>query len=96
MIDPKKFIEYLTEKEIDFYCGVPDSLLKELSFCFDETIDSENHKITANEGSAIALAVGTTWLLEKLHLYICKTQDLVMQLIHYFLCAIQRYIKFQC
>ena len=58
MIDPKKFIEYLTEKEIDFYCGVPDSLLKELSFCFDETIDSENHKITANEGSAIALAAG--------------------------------------
>ena len=58
MIDPKKFIEYLTEKEIDFYCGVPDSLLKELSFCFDETIDPENHKITANEGSAIALAAG--------------------------------------
>ncbi len=58
MIDPKKFIEYLIEKEIDFYCGVPDSLLKELSFCIDEKIDSGNHIITANEGSAIALASG--------------------------------------
>ena len=58
MIDPKKFIEYLIEKEIDFYCGVPDSLLKELSFCIDEKIDSQNHIITANEGSAIALASG--------------------------------------
>lgn len=58
MIDPNLFIKFLTEKEIDFYCGVPDSLLKELSFCFDEKIDSENHKITANEGGAIALAAG--------------------------------------
>ena len=58
MIDPNLFIEFLIEKEINFYTGVPDSLLKELSFCFDEKIDSENHKITANEGGAIALAAG--------------------------------------
>ena len=58
MIDPNLFIEFLIEKGINFYSGVPDSLLKELSFCFDEKIDSKNHKITANEGSAIALAAG--------------------------------------
>ena len=58
MIDPNLFLEFLIEKEINFYSGVPDSLLKELSFCFDEKIGSENHKITANEGSAIALAAG--------------------------------------
>ncbi|MDC1218023.1 phosphonopyruvate decarboxylase [Flavobacteriaceae bacterium] len=58
MIDPNLFIEFLIEKGINFYSGVPDSLLKELSFCFDGKIDSKNHKITANEGSAIALAAG--------------------------------------
>ena len=58
MIDPNLFIDFLIEKEINFYSGVPDSLLKELSFCFDKKIDSENHKITANEGGAIALAAG--------------------------------------
>ena len=58
MIDPNLFIEFLIKKEINFYSGIPDSLLKELCFCIDEKIVSENHKITANEGSAIALAAG--------------------------------------
>ena len=48
MINPNLFIEFLIKKGINFFSGVPDSLLKELSFCFDEKIDSENHKITAN------------------------------------------------
>ena len=58
MIDPNLFIEFLTKKEINFYSGVPDSLLKELCFCIDEKIDSKNHIISANEGGAIALATG--------------------------------------
>ena len=58
MIDPNLFIEFLLKKEINFYSGVPDSLLKELCFCIDKKIDSKNHKIAANEGGAIALAAG--------------------------------------
>ena len=58
MIDPNLFIEFLIKKEINFYSGIPDSLLKELCFCIDEKIDPKNHKITANEGGAIALAAG--------------------------------------
>ena len=49
MIDPNLFIEFLIKKEINFYSGIPDSLLKELCFCIDEKIDPKNHKITANE-----------------------------------------------
>ena len=33
MIDPNLFIEFLIKKEINFYSGIPDSLLKELCFC---------------------------------------------------------------
>ncbi|MDG2396833.1 MAG: phosphonopyruvate decarboxylase [Flavobacteriaceae bacterium] len=58
MIDPNLFIDFLIEKEINFYSGVPDSLLKELSFYFNKKIDSKNHKIAANEGAAIGLAAG--------------------------------------
>lgn len=43
---------------MDFFCGVPDSLLKD--FCAYVTANStpDRHVITANEGSAIALASG--------------------------------------
>ena len=53
MIDPNLFIEFLIKKEINFYSGIPDSLLKELCFCIDEKIDPKNHKITANEGAQL-------------------------------------------
>lgn len=58
MISPKQFYEALLESEITKFCGVPDSLLK--SFCgyVSEHSASDNHTITANEGSAIALAAG--------------------------------------
>jgi len=58
MIDPNSFVGFLKEKKINFYCGVPDSLLKEVCFCINENLNSKYHKITSNEGSAIALAAG--------------------------------------
>jgi phosphonopyruvate decarboxylase len=41
---------------IDFFCGVPDSLLKD--FCAYIEYTTKEHIITANEGNAIALASG--------------------------------------
>ena len=58
MIEPTSFLNFLEEHEINFFCGVPDSLLKEVCFCMNKSLDSKFHKITANEGSAIALATG--------------------------------------
>lgn len=58
MIKCEDFFGLLQEKEIRFYSGVPDSLLK--SFCAyltDHTSEKE-HIIAANEGNAIALACG--------------------------------------
>lgn len=57
MINCEKFYQYLLEKNINFFTGVPDSILKSFcSYIMDNV--SQNHVISANEGNAIALASG--------------------------------------
>lgn len=58
MINTKEFYDYLIEKKLDFFAGVPDSLLKNLCACIKENSDKTHNIITANEGNAIALASG--------------------------------------
>lgn len=58
MINTKQFYDYLISKNLDFFAGVPDSLLKNLCACIKENSDSKNNIITANEGNAIAMACG--------------------------------------
>ena len=43
---------------VEFFTGVPDSLLKHFCLCIDDNIPKERHIIAANEGNAIALATG--------------------------------------
>ena len=57
MIAVDKFVSAIKESGIDFFTGVPDSLLK--SFCAYVTDTcGENHVIAANEGGAVGLAAG--------------------------------------
>lgn len=58
MIEPKTFIETLNRHGIDFFTGVPDSLLKDICSYIQDHIDSRHNIITANEGGAIGLAAG--------------------------------------
>lgn len=58
MISPKFFIEELGVLGIDFFAGVPDSLLKSMCAYISDTIDHHHNIITANEGAAIGLAAG--------------------------------------
>ena len=58
MIKTKEFYDYLKAKELDFFVGVPDSLLKNLCACIKENSDSKHNIITANEGNAVAIACG--------------------------------------
>lgn len=58
MIKPKIFFEKLQESKFRFFTGVPDSLLKDFCAYLTENTASDEHVITANEGSAIALAAG--------------------------------------
>lgn len=55
MINPKEFINYLKQINIDFFCGVPDSQLS--PFC-DYIEENGENIIAANEGNAVAIATG--------------------------------------
>ena len=58
MISPAFFIETLKSNGIDFFAGVPDSLLKNICAYIADNIDSSHNIITANEGAAVGLAAG--------------------------------------
>ena len=72
MIAPKDFIETLRTGGVEFYAGVPDSLLKNLCAYITDTIRRENNIIAANEGNAVGLAAGY-------HLATSKTGCVYMQ-----------------
>ncbi|KAL3842621.1 hypothetical protein ACJMK2_020614 [Sinanodonta woodiana] len=57
-LDPAEFYKLLRGIGVDFFCGVPDSLLKDFCAYITNNTPKENHVITANEGSAVGLAAG--------------------------------------
>lgn len=57
-IRPDFFYDELVSNGIDFFTGVPDSLLKNFCLCLDDKVGKNNHIIAANEGNAIGLAAG--------------------------------------
>lgn len=59
MLDCQKFYQSLCHAGIEFFAGVPDSLLKEICSCITEQTPERQHIIAANEGAAVALATGS-------------------------------------
>ncbi len=58
MIDQQKFHEFLENEGVKFITGVPDSLLNDFCLYASTNLPNDRHVIAANEGNAIALAVG--------------------------------------
>ncbi|MGX8689110.1 MAG: phosphonopyruvate decarboxylase [Bacteroidaceae bacterium] len=58
MISPEFFVETLRKNGIDFFAGVPDSLLKNICAYIADNVDGSHNIITANEGAAVGLAAG--------------------------------------
>lgn len=58
MIRPSYFYDMLLQNGTDFFAGVPDSLLKNFCAYVTDHAPSDKHIISANEGSATALAAG--------------------------------------
>ena len=58
MITPEFFIEKLRAEGINFYAGVPDSLLKNVCAYITDHFDAAHNIIAANEGAAVGLAAG--------------------------------------
>ena len=57
MIQVKKFINILEDNKINFYTGVPDSILKNFS-TYLEKFPLTQHVLATNEGSAISIGIG--------------------------------------
>lgn len=58
MLSPAFFIDTLKGYGIDFYAGVPDSLLKNVCAYITDHFDAQHNIIAANEGGAVGLAAG--------------------------------------
>ena len=57
-IDAKEFYDGLVERGLDFFAGVPDSLLKDLCACISDNAPRGRNIIAANEGNAVGMACG--------------------------------------
>ena len=57
MIRCEDFVDWLAGLGVDFYAGVPDSLLKPVCFYLADHA-GDKHVVAANEGGAVALACG--------------------------------------
>ena len=58
MISSKFFIDSLCSMQMDFFTGVPDSLLKNVGAYITDHFVTERNVIAANEGAAVGLAAG--------------------------------------
>jgi len=58
MVEPGEFFEALKGAGVRLIVGVPDSLLQDFCRHVDAVMPADRHVVTANEGSAIALAAG--------------------------------------
>ena len=98
MILVESLINKLNKSKIDFFTGVPDSVLKPFS-SFIENYKYKNHVIATSEGSAISIGIGYYLSKKKttLHLFskfwfrkcfepfnfYCKQRDLLYSIITY-------------
>lgn len=57
-VPPAAFYDALGKRGVDFFTGVPDSLLKDFCAYVTDNAPRDRHVIAANEGSAVALAAG--------------------------------------
>ena len=58
MVNVDYFFSSLRYAGVEFFTGVPDSLLKDICAYITDNTSSENHIISANEGNAISIAIG--------------------------------------
>ena len=65
MIEANKLISFFKRQNINFYTGVPDSVLKEFCLIVDK-FPEKNHVRAVNEGSAVAIAAGYSMSKKKI------------------------------
>ena len=69
MIDVQEFVNHLIKKNINFFTGVPDSVLKNFNNYLNlKKKKNITHRVTTNEGSAISLGIGYNLTKKKIPL----------------------------
>ena len=58
VVNPEQFIKMLQANGVNFFAGVPDSLLKNVCAYITDNVSPDRNIITANEGSAVGVAAG--------------------------------------
>lgn len=58
MVNLQYLFDSLREMGVDFFTGVPDSLLNDFCLYLNDNLPATRHVMAANEGNAIAIAVG--------------------------------------
>jgi phosphonopyruvate decarboxylase len=58
VIEANSLFKVLINNKVNFFTGVPDSVLKNFTYILDSHKKKIRHVITANEGGAVALAAG--------------------------------------
>ena len=65
MINSIDIINFFKSKKVEFYVGVPDSILSSFLNELDNNLLNETHIIAANEGNAFAIAMGNYMATKK-------------------------------
>lgn len=76
MISPGRLYDFLKKKDVSFFTGVPDSLLKHFLKYVQDHSSPDEHIITANEGLAVGLASGYHFATGKLPLVYLQNSGL--------------------
>lgn len=71
-----EFFNELSSLGVDFFTGVPDSLLKDFSAYLDDHVSESKHIIGVNEGNALALASGYYLATQKVPLMYMQNSGL--------------------
>ena len=75
MIDSHELFKYFLKKNISFFSGVPDSVLKNFTRELDFSKKIE-HYICVNEGSAVGMAIGNYLKTKKISLVYLQNSGL--------------------
>ena len=76
MVDVGYFFSSLRDSEVDFFAGVPDSLLKDICAFITDNSLPDKHIIAANEGNAISLGIGYHLATKKIPLIYMQNSGL--------------------
>ena len=76
MLDCEKFYNLLVDGGIEFFTGVPDSLLKDFNAYIIDNVNNNKHIIAANEGASISLSAGHYLATKKIGLVYMQNSGL--------------------